>query len=245
MKYLIVGNSPFFARSIIAEIAQEACILALDGAAEKLINLKIKPDIILGDFDSLKKHPSFYKKLGITLISAKDQNLTDFEKALKFAMYEAKNYNFVQATSIHVVCATGGRMDHELTNFRALQSQYNKYCAIFLHNEYQTLRFHSNEMVKLIGIQGDYCGFFGMPTAKMSVKHGLAYGGDEFYELNIKQSSSANYLTQKNAMVEIIGDVLIAHPPMFESQRIYTQKSREEQLKELLLDSVYEKSFKA
>lgn len=262
MKYLIVGNGPFLAKSIIAEIARDACIIALDGAAKKLAQLGLKPNIILGDFDSIREDIETTRIWGITqsfdeieevglfsepyvgnfnttIIPAKNQNFTDFQKALKFSMLYATNYGLPLASSIHVVCATGGRMDHDQANFRALQSEYSKSCPIFLHNESQTMRFVSNETITIVGQHDDHCGLFGMPYAAMCVKNGgLEYGGPDFYELNPSQYSSSNLLKGSNgAIVEIRGDALIINPPQFESQRIYAQKTRQEQLEELLQDS--------
>lgn len=257
MKYLVVANAPFLARTIIEEAARDAFIIALDGAANRLARLGFKPNVILGDFDSIKEDPETGKVWGIThsfesvetlfsqpyegnygttIVPAKDQNFTDFQKSLKFAMQYAEYYGFPLATSIHVVCAMGGRVDHDQANLRTLQSEYNEHCPIYLHNECQTMTFVSNKTITIMGNHHDHCGLFGMPEASMSVKNGgLEYGGEEFYDLLPLQYSSSNRLIGKNgAIVEIRGNALIVNPPMLESQRVYFQKNREEQLLELL-----------
>lgn len=230
LKYLIVANGPFLPKSIIVEAAQDACILALDGAANHLMRLGIKPDIVLGDFDSIQQNSDIAQS-GVLLIPAHDQNLTDFQKGLAYALREA--------TLIHVICATGGRMDHEQATLWALQRAASlKKCPIYLHNESQTMTFASNESIVIHGKHHDHCGLFGMPMAAMSVKNGgLEYGSKDFYALTPWQFSAANRLIgNEGAIVEIQGDALIVNPPMLESQRRYAAKSRKEQLQELLCD---------
>ncbi len=228
MKYLIVANGPFLPKSIILEAASNATIIALDGAFHSLNYLNIQSDWIIGDFDSLiLPIPPQHKN---KFISIHNQNLTDFQKALIFC--KEKN-----ASSIHVVCALGGRMDHTQAALLTLQNAYNKSCPIYLHTEYHSLWIASNETITIQGRHHDYCGLFGAPYATMSVKNGgLEYGGLESYELSSSQYSSSNRLIgNNNAIVEITGHALIVHPPMLQAQRIFSQKSRVEQLTELLL----------
>ncbi|MES2204339.1 MAG: thiamine diphosphokinase [Pseudomonadota bacterium] len=203
MKYLIVANGPFLTKALIVKAAQGACIIALDGAANKLARLGIMPDIILGDFDSFQEETCF---AAVEKIILPDQNFTDFQKALKFAKQNA--------TSIHVVCALGGRLDHDQANIRSLKSEYSLNCPIYLHNDFQTMTYACNETVHIRGQHHDYCGLFGMPEAVMIVKNqGLEYGGDTPFSLTLTQSSSSNRLLgDEGAILEIQGNALIVHP---------------------------------
>lgn len=230
MKYLIVANGPFLSKSIIAEAAQEAHIIALDGAANMLVRLGIIPNIILGDFDSFQEEEVFKDIEKITL---PDQDFTDFQKALHYAKQNA--------TSIHVVCATGGRMDHEQAALKALQGEHSSHCPIYLHNECQTITFASNQTIKIMGKNHDHCGIFGMPVASMSVKNGgLEYVDQKPYHLLLSQCSSSNRLIgDEGAIVEIMGHALIVNPPMLLAQRAFSAKSRVEQLTELLMESQF------
>lgn len=190
---------------MLVKAAQDARIIALDGAANKLARLGIMPDIILGDFDSFQEEACFEKVEKIILL---DQNFTDLQKALKFSKQNA--------TSIHVVCALGGRLDHQQANIQSLQGDYSEYCPIYLHNEVQTLEFVRDKTVHIRGQHHDYCGLFGMPEAMMIVKNdGLEYGSDTPYHLNQKQFSSSNRLVgDAGAIIEIKGEALVAHPSM-------------------------------
>lgn len=211
MKYLIVANGPFLSTSMIVEASQGACVIALDGAANKLARLGIMPDIILGDLDSFQEEASLSS---VKKIKLPDQNFTDFQKAIQFAMFDATQYGLPLATEIHAVCATGGRFDHDQANIRTLKSAYNKHCSIYLHNDFQTITYASDEIVHIRGKHHDYCGLFGMPEATMIVKNGgLEYGSDTPFRLTLTQISSSNRLVgNEGAIVDIQGEALIIHP---------------------------------
>lgn len=262
MKYLIVAHGAFLPKSIILEAAENACIIALDDAANQLVHLGIIPHIILGDFDfgkNAEKTMDFWgihqdihgiEKMEIkdlflkpykghhdvTIVPAPNQNFTDLQKALFFSMHDADQYHFPLATSVHIVCAMSGRMDHEQAAIRTLQNAFTKNCPVYLHNEYQSAWMASNETIIIQGKHHDHCGLFGAPQATMLVKNsGLEYGSEEPYILSSQQYSSSNRIIgNNNAIVEITGTALIISPPMLETQRIFMQLSRSEQLEILL-----------
>lgn len=203
MKYLIVANGPFIKTELIVAASKNAKIIALDGAANKLIALNIVPEVIVGDFDSFQEDECLSN---VDKIKLPDQNFTDFQKALKFIKKEA--------TQIDVVCAIGGRMDHEQANIRAIANEYSEQCPIYLHNEIQTLEFVKDKMIHIKGKKSDYCGLFGMPEAWMTVQNGgLEYGSAESYHLTLTEFSSSNRLvSDEGAIIKIQGSALVAHP---------------------------------
>ena len=85
-------------------------VVVLDAAVERLSDLDITPNVLLGDFDAgfdagfyLKKYPH------LEIIDAPDQNKTDLEKAFDYLI--AKGHK-----SVNVIWATGRRSDHTITN---------------------------------------------------------------------------------------------------------------------------------
>lgn len=220
MKYVIVANGPFLAAPLMQAVTRHACVIALDGAANQLARLHLIPDLILGDFDSFQEEEVLTPILKIQLL---DQDLTDFQKAIHFAMYDAPSHGFKLATEIHIVCATGGRFDHDQANIRTLKAAYNPACPMYLHNESQTLTFARNETIHIQGKHHDHCGIFGMPEAIMIVKNGgLEYGSTTPYPLTLTQFSTSNRLIgDVGAIVEIQGEALIAHPSFFYRQNSF------------------------
>ena len=258
MEYLIVANGPFIAKSILQEIAGNKILVALDGAADQLRERGMNPDIIIGDLDSIDDlayyrqsyqpicwDPVNFKALSSLILSKKklliqatDQNNTDLQKAIQFC-----DQMSIKPEAIHIVCALGGRIDHEQSNQRDLRTFYQPHRPIFLHTEYQSLFFTSAiKNLQIKGLHQDYCGIFGSPWAKMNVHYGLVYDGalpasHDGYELFSSHDSSSNQIVgNRGALVDIEGHALIVQPPMFHAQRKFIAKSRCEQLQELLND---------
>ncbi len=122
MKYVIIANGPFLTKDIIAEAVKVSDrIVVLDGALGQLASLGIKPDIIIGDFDSIgdeqkkiwgipeafslektiesSKKPKFRKgKYGAHIIFTPNQDFPDLYKALQLVLWhqdgsdDAKTY---------------------------------------------------------------------------------------------------------------------------------------------------------
>mgnify|MGYP003878017303 CR=1 FL=1 len=146
-------------------------VVALDGAFEKLVRLGVKVDYWLGDFDDI--NPELEKgNLGqdhVTIVRTPDQNKTDFEKGLDFLI--AKD-----ARSIHVLWATGKRMDHALSNYASL-TKYQNLAEIVVYNDYSKsflLKPHFEKWYK----KGEIISLMPLPKAGGVQTSGLKYGLD-------------------------------------------------------------------
>jgi thiamine pyrophosphokinase len=219
--YVIIANGDFLEKNLIQKICQNKIIIALDGAAQKLQALDLKPHVILGDFDSLDR--ATQKFWGITknfaeldnqakpylgnddvmIVPSLDQSLTDLVKAIRYC-----NTNHV--SEISIICALGGRLDHEEVNKRALRLEYNPSRPITLYSATQLLRFIRNETVHIAGKVGEKIGIFGFPNARFSSK-GLQYDSTNTL-LDFGYDSACNALKQPEASITIDGDALLILP---------------------------------
>ena len=95
--------------TIINQITNSDFIIAVDGSANKLFDLKIIPDVIIGDLDSLQN----IENKDIELIEAPDQNKTDFRKTLEWCI--EKNI-----LNISIFGISGESEDHFLGNYYTL-----------------------------------------------------------------------------------------------------------------------------
>ncbi len=251
--YLIVANGPFLPRDIIIEaLGQNKMIVALDEAALKLTALGIKPDIILGDFDLIEKSitrlvkffgvkadqavstnhfEQYVGKYHIQIVKAGNQNATDLQKAIIFCDQQG-------ATNIDILCATAGRMDHHENTIRTLKKMHKVNRALSVHTEYQSLEFVQDRTVTLEGEVGDYCGIFATPSCQFfSPNEGLAWShtaeNGPFLLDYTNFNSVSNQLTRKSAVLEILGEALIVHPPRFKAQRSFYALSDEEKAQRL------------
>jgi len=99
-------------------------ILCTDGGADKLKNLELQPDIILGDMDSLTLARGSYN---CEIIELTDQSKTDLEKSLEWC-YE----NGIGQLSL--VGFSGGQDDHNMAALWTLVSFFEKMELTFYSN---------------------------------------------------------------------------------------------------------------
>ncbi len=78
----LVGASNFRKRDLIDCLDLAPTLVAVDGGANKLHNLGILPNYIVGDLDSVKKLNNFSKKT-TEIIHISEQDTTDFDKSLR------------------------------------------------------------------------------------------------------------------------------------------------------------------
>lgn len=220
--YIIIANGDFLEEKIIHAAIQGRTIIALDGAINKLSKLGIKPNIILGDFDSINTAEQAYwgikktfadmhsedrpytGKHNVLIIPAKNQFYTDLTKAIHYCDTQ-------KASSISIICALGGRMDHHEGAVRCLRREYKNDRRILIHAEQQSLLFAKNETIILQGKINDKCGVLGFPKGMLSTT-GLQYDVEN-YELEFGFSDSiCNSLKQPVATLQITGEALIIMP---------------------------------
>lgn len=114
---VIVSASPQVCSDFIkSRIRNDDFIICADAGADAMLKVGIKPDLIIGDFDSAKFINRFNDVEIVTLPAAKDD--TDTMYCVKYALQRGfKDFLFLNAT--------GGRTDHTLSNLS---------CLLFLRN---------------------------------------------------------------------------------------------------------------
>ena len=112
----LVGASTFNAEQFLAmyEAGTFDSIIAVDGGFASLDEVGVKPDLVLGDFDSLGYVPKGIRNVRFPV----EKDKSDMELALK----RAKSQRF---DSVIVFGALGKRLDHTLANM-AVFSKYSE-----------------------------------------------------------------------------------------------------------------------
>ena len=111
-KVVILANGSFPTHKIPLEFLYNAeMIICCDGAAQNLLNFGLKPNLIIGDMDSVIGE--IEKNFSSILLSITDQETNDLTKAFQFCV--DNNYN-----EITILGATGKREDHTLGNLSLL-----------------------------------------------------------------------------------------------------------------------------
>lgn len=108
---LIIANGAACNPELLGQLLEwSPLVVVLDSAIERVIELGIKVDVLLGDFDR-GFDLEFYKtsQYPIEIVHTPDQDKTDLEKAFDY-LIERK------IPAVNVVWATGRRADHTITN---------------------------------------------------------------------------------------------------------------------------------
>ncbi|WP_428225831.1 thiamine diphosphokinase [Flavobacterium sp.] len=108
---LIIANGAECSKELLGQILEwSPFIIVLDSAMERVIELGIKVDVLLGDFDR-GFDPTYYKEqqYPLEIVHTPDQEKTDLEKAFDYLIEKGHK-------AVNVIWATGKRSDHTLTN---------------------------------------------------------------------------------------------------------------------------------
>ena len=108
---LIIANGASCSEELIGQLLEwSPLVIVLDSAMDRVLELGIKIDVLLGDFDC-DFNPEIYleKQYPLEIVHTPNQDKTDLDKAFDYLI--AKGHK-----AVNVVWATGKRADHTITN---------------------------------------------------------------------------------------------------------------------------------
>ncbi|MBI3005618.1 MAG: thiamine diphosphokinase [Ignavibacteriales bacterium] len=109
---LILANGRPPTKRLLTKLLNGAFFICADGGANTAARFGLKPDLIIGDLDSIQAS-TLRKFSRVPARRIADQNSTDLEKALSWVV--RKGFH-----EIVVVGAAGHRLDHSIGNLSAL-----------------------------------------------------------------------------------------------------------------------------
>lgn len=176
--------------------------IALDGVAEQARLEGWRPDLIMGDFDTVKPATlKYFQRLGIEILRTPDQDYTDLEKAL--AWCSLRNF-----TSIWIAQAQGGRLDHSLETLALLKRYHRPRQEILLLTERERVRFLRNENWLAKG--GGPRGVAVIPFPQcVADSRGLEYELRNHRLILGERESVANRCSKKSFSLTIQGEALL------------------------------------
>jgi len=130
---LIIANGAACHEELLGQLLEwQPLVIVLDSAIERVIDLNIKVDVLLGDFDrGFDPHEILQSQFPIEIVHKPDQNKTDLEKAFDY-LIERK------IPAVNVVWATGRRADHTITNLTNIVS-YRNQLKIVIHDDHSKI----------------------------------------------------------------------------------------------------------
>ncbi|CAI9719480.1 thiamin pyrophosphokinase 1-like [Octopus vulgaris] len=137
---LILLNQPITPMLKIFKYLWQKAVLKVfvDGAANEVYSHLSKedflPDIITGDFDSIRPEvKEHYQQKNVEIVETPDQDETDFTKCLRIVFGKI---NHVEVERIVVLVGFQGRVDQQFANFNTLfkvrNFGYDKYVPIYV-----------------------------------------------------------------------------------------------------------------
>ena len=123
---IIVGNGETPQGEIPMLFLQHArFIVCCDGALDKMLKIGIKPDVVIGDCDSISEERR--QQFKDIIIEDKDQECNDLQKALKYCLKQ-------QFGPVAILGASGLRDDHQLANLSILNMYAERMDLIMVSN---------------------------------------------------------------------------------------------------------------
>ena len=124
---LIIANGDSCSNELLGQLLEwSPLVIVLDSAIERVLELGIKVDVLLGDFDR-GFDAEYYKEkqYPIEIIHTPNQDKTDLEKAFDYLIEKGHH-------AANVIWATGKRADHTITNLTNIVAYRNQLKIVIL-----------------------------------------------------------------------------------------------------------------
>ena len=200
-KCIVLANGKPPKKSLITFFQQKdfKTLICADGGANSALKMKLIPDYIIGDLDSISSVA--LKRLGNAskIIQLKRQNDTDVEKCLKYAI--KKNY-----TEALLVGVTGNRLDHTFCNL-GIVLKFFPQINISLIAEDSFLKPYAGS-VKLKTFPGETISLYGFDRKTKIISKGLKYPLNNVPLPFGERESTSNVAAGKKVELNISGGVI-------------------------------------
>ena len=174
-------------------------LICADGGANSAMNLKLTPDFIIGDLDSISSEAIKKFRSTSKIIKIKRQNDTDVEKCLKYAI----NNNYDEALLVGVI---GNRLDHTFCNLGIVLKFFNK-IKISLIAEDSFLKPYSGT-IKLKTKPEEIVSVYGIDSKTKISSKGLKYPLKNVSLPFGKKESTSNVATGNEVELKITGGII-------------------------------------
>ena len=124
---LIIANGASCSFELLGQLLEwSPIVVVLDSAIERVLQLDIKVDVLLGDFDrDFNSEIYKEKQYPLEIVYTPNQDKTDLEKALDYLIEKGHQ-------AVNIVWATGKRADHTITNITNIIRYRNKLKIVIL-----------------------------------------------------------------------------------------------------------------
>jgi len=198
---IIIANGDSPKKEIVIYLQKNGVesIIAADGGANTAFKLGVVPNYIIGDFDSIKPKVKKYFSDKSEIICFVNQDDTDVEKALKFAI--EKGYK-----TAYLLGGTGDRLDHSIGNLGIVLKYYNRIRVIIIHGK--TILFPYSKETNLITIPNETISLYAFDDRTIINSEGLKYPLDNSTFKFGERESTSNMATGNVVSLKITGGII-------------------------------------
>jgi thiamine pyrophosphokinase len=200
-KCIILANGKPPAKSLLTYLNKKGYItlICADGGANSARNMKVLPDIIIGDFDSITTESLKYFTGKSEIIRISRQNDTDVEKCIKYAIKQ-KMYDIV------LTGVTGDRLDHTFCNL-GIVIKFFQQAKLRIISENSLLAPYSGSII-ISTCSGETISLYGFDSQTKILSKGLFYPLKNIpLPFGIKESTS-NLAVGKEVKLNISGGIV-------------------------------------
>ncbi|MBE6606868.1 MAG: thiamine diphosphokinase [Ruminococcaceae bacterium] len=199
-------------------------IIAADRGYLYAENLGVKPDCVIGDFDSLGRIPN-HDNLTV-LPCEKDDTDTSF------AVKRALEMGFKK---IFILGGLGGRFDHTFANVQLLAYIARNNAVGFLVGEREVMTVIKDSTVTLYGESGQILSLFSLTEKSYGVcEKGFKYELENAELESCSVLGTSNELLEKKAEISVKKGELLICAKSLKSDFIYQNRDRKEDINEKL-----------
>lgn len=204
MKAVVFGGAEVKDYTFAKEYIKDAYIVACDGGMKHCRSMGLKPDIIVGDFDSVSNEDfEFFKNKDIPIRQFDcKKDWTDMELGIDAAIESG-------ADDIVIIGGIGSRLDHTMANCQLLYQFIEKGIRGRLANENNVVELIDKEIL-LEGKKGDIVSLIPMTSEVLGVtSENLEYPlNDTRLYFGNRVIAVSNVMTEDTAKVSIKSGLL-------------------------------------
>ena len=209
--YLIGAGERFETNNFISRPDGDDIVIAVDGGYDYAMQLGITPDLIVGDFDSVKSSDREMNFHGIPVISfPPEKDYTDMMLAAKKAVESGYD-------TIHIYGGTGGRPDHTYANIQLLSWLAEQGLRAFLFDKNHTMTVITDSRLNLFSSEKPnrqngfitssgygYISVFSLSDVSEGVTiRGLKYQADNITLNRFHALGTSNEFTDSDCSIEV------------------------------------------
>ena len=196
---LIISGGDF---SPIQDSIEYDYVVACDHGYDHARRLKIKPDLIVGDFDSCDSDASEYEGIPVREFPTHKDD-SDTMLAIRYALSAGHKH-------VIISCALGGRLDHTLANIQSMAFAASHGCECELVSTSEYLRTFTGGMISLPRRDGYSLSVYSLSDQCINVTiQGSAYDCENMTITNTFPLGLSNYWKNDKVTIKMTEGILL------------------------------------